>query len=249
MGERVTYRAFTLVVPYYDNPKMFREQQRVWRSLTEDIRAALHIIVVDDGSPTAPAKPRVEPETVEAVASFRLFRTGVDVRWNWLFCRNLGVEKATTDWVLLTDIDHVIPPPTWRRLMRDKLDPLVAYRLGRVVAPDQTPTNPHPNTWIMTRHMFLNRVGGYDELFSGVYGSDGEFAGRVALWAQTIHLLTEVAVLYPPAVIPDASTTKYDRKTPEDREARALLKAEKFYQGASYQPKRLTFPWTQEYPA
>lgn len=244
----MTYRAFTLIVPYYDNPLMFEEQQRIWRSLEADVRQALHVVVVDDGSPDAPAAEHVHGETAAALASFRLFRTGVDVRWNWLFCRNLGVEQATTEWVLMTDMDHVIPYETWRRVMRGKMEPLVAYRFGRVVAPNKTPKNPHPNTWAMTRHMFINRIGGYDELFSGIYGSDGEFAGRVALWAQSIHILAEVTIEYPPSVIADASTTRYERKSDEDREQRSLLKSHKFYQGASYQPKRLTFPWAQVYP-
>lgn len=244
----MTYRPFTLVVPYYDNPKMFREQQRRWRALDPDVREALHVVVVDDGSPDAPAQPAIDPETAPALASFRVYRTLVDVRWNWLFCRNLGGEVATTDWLLMTDIDHVIPNVTWRALMREKLDPLVAYRLSRVVAPSCEPTTPHPNTWVMTRHMFIHRVGGYDELFSGMYGSDGEFHGRVALWAREIVMRSEVAELYPPEVIADASTTRYGRKEPQDREAKLALRSHKLHLGASYQPKRLTFPWQQVYP-
>ncbi len=239
----MTYRPFTLVVPYYDNPAMFREQQRNWRNLPSDTRAALHVVVVDDGSPRFPAKDAIDPSTAKALASFRVFRCKVDVRWNWIFCRNLGVEQAKTEWVLMTDIDHVIPNDTWRRLMRGKLDPLVAYRLARVVAPKMTPHNPHPNTWAMTRHMFINRIGGYDERFSGVYGSDGQFHDRVAAWAQHIHLLPEAAVLYEAAVIADACTTTYERKTPFDRERRDVIKDEIRSYGTGYTPKRLTFPW------
>lgn len=241
----MTYRAFTLVVPYYDNPGMLREQQRIWRDLPADIREALHVVVVDDGSPRHPAAPAVNPDTHKALASFRLFRTKVDVRWNWIFCRNLGVEKAKTEWVLMTDIDHVIPAETWRRLMRGKLDPLRAYRLSRVAKQDMAERNPHPNTWAMTRHMFINRIGGYDERFSGVYGSDGQFHTRVEMWARDIHLLSEHAVLYDESVIPDACTTTYERKTPEDRERRTVIKAAIHSMGTTYQPKRLTFPWEQ----
>jgi len=241
----MTYRAFTLVLPYYENPSMFREQQRVWRSFGADVREALHVVVVDDGSPNAPAAAHVEPETAKALASFRLFRAGVDVRWNWLFCRNLGAEKATTEWLLMTDIDHVIPEDTWRRLMRGKLDDMHAYRLSRVIAPNLEPTHPHPNTWIMTRHMFLNRIGGYDERFSGVYGTDGQFRNRVDQWARHIFVMPEVAVLYPETVIADACTTTYTRKEPSDRERRDQIKARIRELGVSYVPKRLTFPWTE----
>lgn len=206
----MTYRAFTLIVPYYDNAGMFREQQRLWRALPAEVRAALHVIVVDDCSPQAPAAPHVHPETAPALASFRLYRTKEDVRWNWLFCRNLGAEHALTDWLLMTDMDHVIPMDTWRRLMRGKLDPARAYRLSRVLAPDLAAHHPHPNTWIFTRDLFL-QIGGYDERFSGTYGSDGHFHACVAAHAKAIHILPEVAILYPDSVIADACTT--DRKS------------------------------------
>lgn len=243
----MTYRAFTLVIPYYDNPDMFREQQRIWRSLSPDLREALHVIVVDDGSPRWPANDAIDPATRKSLKSFRVFRANVDIRWNWIFCRNLGVEHATTEWVLMTDIDHVIPQATWRRLMRGKLDPLCAYRLSRVKAPEMTPHNPHPNTWVMTKHMFINRIGGYDERFSGVYGSDGQFHKRVDAWARAVHILTEHAVLYDETIIADACTTTYERKTDQDRERRAAIKAEIASFATGYSPKRLTFPWDQVY--
>lgn len=241
------YRRFTLVLPYYDNPNMFREQQKCWAKLSADIREALDVIVVDDCSPTSPAVDALDLEAVSTLKSFRMYRTGVDVRWNWLFCRNLGAEKAETPWLLLTDMDHVIPEATWRRLMRDKLDELNAYRLSRVEAPKNRPCNPHPNTWIMTRHMFLNRIGGYDERMSGFYGTDGQFQGRVALWAQNVVILSEVAIVYGPNVIPDAYTTRYGRREPQDIEAKQMFKVLRGETG--YTPSRLTFPWSQVYPS
>ena len=240
----MTYRPFTLIIPYYENPAMFREQQRQWRVLPEDVRSALHVIVVDDGSPNAPALPEVHPATAPALASFRLYRTGVDVRWNWLFCRNLGVDQATTEWVLMTDMDHVIPNEAWRRLMREKMHDLCVYRLSRVTAPAMTPTHPHPNTWAMTRHMFLNRIGGYDERFSGHYGTDGEFTRRVESWSKWVVILPEAAIVYPPSVIPDASTTAYTRKEDFDRVNVKQIRRERESKGA-WSPLRLTFPWIQ----
>lgn len=239
------HRPMTLVVPYYDNPQMFAEQQRTWLAFSAEVRQALHVIVVDDGSPRHRADGQVLSETRGALASFRVFRTGVDVRWNWLFCRNLGVEQATTEWVLMTDMDHVVPETTWHRVMVGPLDQHHAYRLSRVQAPDMAPRNPHPNTWILTRHMFLNRIGGYDERFSGVYGTDGEFHGRVELWAQRIVVLPEVTVVYPDSVVPDACTTTYGRKEPIDRERRAQIRHDIRSLGDNYVPKRLTFPWQQ----
>jgi hypothetical protein len=234
-------RPFTFICAYYENAGMFREQQRVWRSLPADIRAQLHVIVVDDGSPVTPALPHVD-ET--GLASFRLYRLGVDIRWNWLACRNLGVHEATTDWVFLTDIDHVVPAATWSALMTKKLDVRAVYRFNRVDAPALTPYKPHPNTWCMTREMF-DAIGGYDERFSGFYGTDGEFRDRVNATANKVVMREEVIVRYPREVVADASTTRYGRKEEQDgihvpriREERNKL--------PNWRPLRLTFPWVQQ---
>lgn len=234
-------RDLTLVMPYYRNPGMLTEQQRVWRAYPDTLKAAFHVIVVDDGSPKGQAMPVVE-ET--GIASFRLFRTEVDRRWNWLFCRNLGVDQATTDWVLLTDIDHVLPEQTLRALVTGTLEPKCVYRFARVDAPNLTPYKPHPNTWLMTRTMY-DAVGGYDERLSGFYGTDAEFRDRVQATARAVVMRTEAMIHYPREVIPDASTTTYGRKEEQDRINVARIREQRA-KIPNWRPLRLTFPWTQE---
>lgn len=231
-------RAVTFICAYYENPGMLLEQQRAWQAYPGDQRAKFHAIVVDDGSPTRPARPHVIGLNI---ASFRLYRIGVDVRWNWLACRNLGVAMATTDWVLLTDIDHVLPPATLYALLTEPLEADCVYRFSRVDAPTLTPYKPHPNSWFLTRKMF-DVIGGYDERFSGYYGTDSEFRERVQAHARQIILRGDPLVRYPRDVIADASTTTYGRKEPQDREnvtrirdARAKVK--------NWRPLRLTFPY------
>lgn len=233
-------KSITLILPYYMNPGMFRHQQRVWREYSDDVRARLHVVVVDDGSPQTPAADVVEPT---GVASFRLYRTLVDVRWNWLFCRNLGVHVATTDWVLLTDIDHVVPEQTLRALMTEALEAKTAYRFSRVDAPHLVPYKPHPNSWFLTRSLF-DRIGGYDERFSGFYGTDSEFRERVHRAARAVVLRSDVLIRYPREVLPDASTTTYGRKEPKDRANVQRIRATRA-QIPHWRPKRLTFPYTQ----
>lgn len=232
-------RAITLVIPFYRNEGMLHEQQRVWRALPEDLKAMLHVIIVDDGSPKQHrAKPHVEPT---GVASFRLYRTLVDVRWNWLFCRNLGVAEAKTEWVLMTDIDHVLPAATLRELLTSELDRRTVYRFSRVDAPDLTPYKPHPNSWFMTRRMF-DEIGGYDERFSGFYGTDADFRERVHTTADRVILLPEVLIRYPREVIADASTTTYGRKEQQDRDNVHRIRAERA-KVKDWRPLRVTFPW------
>lgn len=232
-------RALTLIHPYYQNPEMFRTQQRVWAAYPEDLKALLHIIVVDDGSPSHPASKELIPT---GVASFALYRCLQDVRWNWLFCRNLAMSQVKTAWALMTDIDHVLPAETLRSLLEAKLDPTVAYRLNRVDAPSLKPNpKPHPNTWLMTRDLF-DRVGGYDERFSGYYGTDGEFRRRVERVARTV-LLPEVLIRYSQDVIVDAETQAYGRKEPQDAEVQRIYREREASRDRT--PKRLTFPWEQ----
>jgi hypothetical protein len=171
----MTRRPFTLIFPYYLNPEQLHRQYKRLARMPEDIRSHLALIVIDDGSPRSPARP---PKTPLGLRDFQLYRVGVDVRWNWLTCRNIGVHHALTDWVLLTDIDHELPDETARRIIERKLDATNVYRFSRVDAPKLTPYKIHPNTWLMTRTMF-DAIGGYDERFSGFYGTDGEFRDRV----------------------------------------------------------------------
>lgn len=234
-------RPITLVVPYYENAQMFALQQDVWSQYPERQRSLLHVIIIDDCSSIAPALPHVRPT---GVASFSLYRTLVDVRWNWIFCKNLGMAKATTDWVLMTDMDHVVPLSTLERLQSGELHDRTAYRFSRVDAPLMTPYKPHPNSWFMRRDLF-DRVGGYDERFSGWYGTDGEFRRRVEKVADHLVILPDRLVRYERSVIADASTTNYQRKETRDRENVQRIIAERS-KLAKWRPLRLTFPFEQQ---
>lgn len=225
-------RDFTLVMPYYDNPAFLAWHVDRWLSLPPELRRHMLVIVVDDGSPGVPA--------VDALARFdpislrgwlRLARVEVDVRWNWLAARNIGVDKTVTPWVALTDIDHVVPEQTLRTLVYGQHDPRTIYRFSRTGAK----THPHPNSWFMTREMFW-RVGGYDEALSGYYGTDGEYRRRCAATAP-IRIMTVPLELHEHEG--DSSTIRYKRKQPEDATAKKLIKARR----PGWKPKVLSFPY------
>lgn len=238
-------RPITLILPYYENPVMLVGQLEYLGGLPAEVRRGVQLIVVDDGSPDHPAEDVGIPaqwQARTAVACFQLFRVDVDVRWNWLTCRNIGVEHAKTEWVLLTDIDHLVPERTWRRLQEHKLNPRNVYRFSRVDAPSLTSYKPHPNSWLMTREMF-DKIGGYDERFSGFYGTDGEFRDRVRGTAKEIVMLDEPLIRVPREVVPDASTTRYLRKQPEDHDGVTKVRARIAREGG--RPRRLTFAYHQ----
>lgn len=235
-------RTFTLIFPYYENPTMLDRQFAHLAALPEDVRKHLHLIVVDDGSQKHPLR-EFTASVMQQLGLLRaqLFRITVDVRWNWIAARNLAVSKANTDWVLMTDIDHLVPEVTMRRIQEKKVSDRTVYRFSRKDLPDLTEYKPHPNSWLMTRAMF-DRIGGYDERFSGFYGTDGEFRDRVRANAREIIILPEHLVRVPREVVPDASTTHYARKQPEDRDGVARVRAAI---AQSPKPHRGLFPWVQ----
>lgn len=215
-------RELTIVLPHFCNLGMLAEQQAVWSTYPASLRSRVHVVIVDDCSPKA-SRPGRKSITVEGLASLRLFRLLQKKRWNWLACRNLGARVASTDWLLLTDIDHVLPVETLERLLEGPLDGGNAYRFRRVNAPRPWPFTlaeceaykPHNDTWLMTRAMFFDdRIYGYDERLSGCYGTSGEFKDRVFAVARAQVQLVEPMIRYPREIIPDASTlpSVYTRK-------------------------------------
>jgi hypothetical protein len=98
-------RHVTLCLAYYRNPGMLQEQYDNLRGMPISLRQCLSLIVVDDGSPEAPAIP---PDPDLGIWSFALFRMLVDVPWNQDACRNLAMSHVD-GWALLTDMDHMPP--------------------------------------------------------------------------------------------------------------------------------------------
>ena len=232
-------RPFTLVMAYYMNPRMLAQHIELWRSLPEEIQQALHLRVVDDGSPRWGAEKVCLGIT--GLASFELYAMQQDVPWCQDACRNIGVKHASTQWLLLTDMDHLVPRGTWARLMSGELEPTTVYRFSRISAPAMSPYKAHPNSWAMTTQMF-EEIGGYDERFCGLYGTDGRFQKDVERTAHRVVQLPDVLIRVPRELIPDASTTTLERKKPADK-VRLIEILTARNQDPNWRPRRYTFPY------
>ncbi len=244
-----------MVLPHFKNLGMLAEQQRIWADYSADVRARLHVVVVDDCSPDG-SQPTPESVTVSGLASFRIFRLLKHIRWNWLACRNLGAKMATTEWLLLTDIDHALPESTLRRILDTPLDPRCAHRFARVDAPrpwpyrldECPPYKPHNDTWLMTRAMFFDPgICGYDERLSGCYGTSGEFKDRVYATARAAVSLPDVMIRYPREIIPDASTppSTYTRKGDPKNDAELKRRKHERDLMPDWKPLHGLTPWVQ----
>jgi len=221
----------TMVYPYYENPQFLSRQLQNWRTYNETLRQWVRAIVIDDGSPRNPAVNVLRGNSLPI--PIRLFRIEVDVRWNWLAARNIGMHHAT-GWCVLTDMDHMVTAQTMHRLVAGIHDESVIYRFSRREHTGE-PIHPHPNSMFMTRAMFW-RVGGYDEALSGYYGTDGDWRRRCAATAKVLTLREEL-VRY--EYVGDSSTTDYKRKQPEDAGKKAIIAR----RGKGWRPKTLSFPY------
>lgn len=225
-------RELTLIMAYYENHTMLQRHVHQFHKYDRKVQKCLRVIIVDDGSPKAPA--RIDGESP---CPLEIYRMKVDVRWNQDACRNLGVSKANTQWVLLTDIDHLVPNETMAAIMTQHLNPEFVYKFSRVSEPELLPYKPHPNSWLMTKAMFA-AAGGYDERLAGWYGTDGDFLDRVAAVAPIVRL-DHVLIRVPREVTPDASTTTLTRKSDKDQHMIKTLRAK--YKGTK--PLTLSFSW------
>jgi hypothetical protein len=231
----------TLCLAYYDNPNMLMLQLERISRLGDDLRADLEVAVCDDGSPRWPA-------TGAAIGCpLRIYRIGVDVRWNQDAARNICVHHTQTPWILLTDMDHLPSDAAWKRVLKGKLDGDFSYRFERVTLhPDQsmTPYKPHPNTWLMTRKTW-DCTGGYDERFAGFYGTDADFRDRLT-GCSMVAMLREPVIRVPRETVPDASTTTYERKSKEDGPAIRSIKVQRDAE-VGWRPVTLRFPYELVY--
>lgn len=210
-------RDVTLVITYYDQPKMLAEQLRHMSAYSADIKAYWRLIVVDDASPNHPARLKTSPGF--PVLIFRVLR---DVPWNEKGARNIGVNEAPAGWLLLTDIDHLVPEHTARALIEKEFDSTHFYGFRRVRAPHNEPKEMHGNSWFLTKDLW-NRAGGCDERLSGHYGWDNEWRGRAEQRSAGMVRLDQELVFVGPDVIDDA-IVDLPRRTPEADANRPALR-------------------------
>jgi glycosyltransferase involved in cell wall biosynthesis len=223
----------SLCMAYYENRGMLVKQYEHIRNLPLDIRQHLEVVVCDDGSQENPAW--VEPIGCD----LQVYKIEVDIRWNQDAARNIACTHATKPWLLMTDMDHMVPMNTFRAVMKRISDETCAYQFGRVSAPRMEPYKKHPNSYLMHKTLW-EKTGGYDERFAGFYGTDSDFKHRVLRYA-TIVDLKEPIIRVPREVVADASTTKYERKAPEDKSIKRIRTERNETPG--WRPLKLTFPY------
>ena len=225
-------RDFTLILPYYDQPAMLARQVQEWEGYPEGVR----VIVVDDASPGHPAVDII-PETSRAW----ILRVEVDIPWNRNHARNLGAHVAETDWILHTDIDHILPVASAQQLLEREVDPAHWYRFARdrvgradetrqkdALSPDAVrgSIKPHVDSFLCTRELYW-KAGGYDEDFRGSLGGSSLFLKHMGIDGGDPITLPIKLEVHTSDSVSDAS----ENKLPRDRTRYMRIRQAKRDQG------------------
>lgn len=230
-------RALNIAMPYYENAGVLRTHLETWLRYPEAIRRTMTVTIADDGSPNSPAAEVVPSDYPIDV---RIYRVLVDLVWNQCGARNLAMTHVPDDWVLVTDIDHVLEPDDARTLLGMRVRGGCYYVPARRLARDRKTYKRHPNSYYLHRSMFW-ATGGCDEDFQGTYGSDSTFRRAIATVGARRDIEATLT-LYGRDVIPDASTTKWGRKdSPYHSSNFPHLRAKK--KGVYKAENPLRFPW------
>jgi hypothetical protein len=231
----------SLVFPYYDNPEMLRFQLGIISGYSGEIQAACEILIVDDCSPQHPARGVVEEFTIP---SLRLFRLEVDKPWNQDAARNIGAYEASGDYLLVTDIDHVVPESTLSELMAIE-DKTIVHTLARKAHFSDKVIPSHVNSYFMAKSLYWS-IGGYDEEFWGTYGSDRLFRDRVTTVAPVVELARARLELVTGGSISDAKNISLSRQPSPWRKFRSLLLRAMKSMGLRRSPVTLVNSYHQE---
>ena len=144
----------TIIAPYYNDEKYltiffkdFIELKKTYKNLK--------LIVIDDGSQIWPAED-VYYNLGKDILDFTLYVITEDLGFNAHGARNLGMTQSTSDWNLITDVDHKLPRFNFDQIEKYKLDKNDVYGFSI--------DKHHANILLIHKEVFFS-FKGYDEEF------------------------------------------------------------------------------------
>jgi hypothetical protein len=214
-----------------------------FQTYSQRLRDKLELVVCDDASEELmPECPRT--------ATFRCRRFRIEpphVPWSHRVASNIAADNAGGEWLLLTDIDHMVPSTTFAGLLESvetyDLNPNTAYTFQRVEYSSGASYKPHPDSWFFHRTHW-ETVGGYDERYRGYYGQNYAFIERVRA-AGRVKPLPLPLVRVSRDDIPDASERTLTRKSEEAKAAVATLRRDFKRDGTFLARARVGVPYVE----
>ncbi len=130
----------------------FGQKERI-EGIVNEKHPDTRVIIVDD----------CHPDALEKIDGVDIYRIEDDIKWNQPGAKNLGFH-VSDGWIVCADIDHLVTKENVEELIRMEKEKGAVYFLGRE-------DNNSWNIFLIHKEDF-EKVGGYDEDFSGNYGFD-----------------------------------------------------------------------------
>lgn len=182
----------SIIIAVLESYEVVRRQLLYFASM--DLPRDIEIVIVDDGS----APPIYQYEGISEacrLAGATIKQTGDKRPWSQPCARNKGAVMSHGEYLLFTDIDHVLSKEAIMKAYKGGYDKVVFLREWAVLDKSgqliQEPellylyglpeklyeerglnAGMHSNTFAMPRRVFLDLLNGYDERYCGRYGSD-----------------------------------------------------------------------------
>lgn len=227
---------FSVVMPYHNNPRMLAKHYDLWAAFPDRIKRAFEVVICDDASDepaTYPARDIGVP-----VSIFRI--PPPHIPWSHRCATNIAAREAKGSWLLITDIDHMVPLSTWEYLTDDKRQTLCTDRAHTFMRRnlDGSDYKSHPDSWLF--HVSLwSQIKGYDERYRGHYGQNYAFIQRVAHYALTDRLPVAL-IRVTRDDVPDASERVLSRKSEDAKSAVAMKRREIVAEGTFLKDTRFS---------
>lgn len=198
-------QGLTIVHPFYDDQPRLEHHIRNWTRYSDAAKAALNLVLVDDGS----KEPLIAWADFNKVAEdvkipLHIYRVIQNLKWNTPGALNLGITQAPTEAVLIMDSDCLLQPEEMDKLMDFEPESEYFYYFMRnrisynehwLAAKKEQPL---PCSILMTKTAFYT-LGGFDEDFtgerSGGYGFfDSDFEHRAKKARRRAYMPKDIVI-------------------------------------------------------
>tara|TARA_Y100000589_G_scaffold331879_1_gene387604 strand:- start:1322 stop:2020 length:699 start_codon:yes stop_codon:yes gene_type:complete len=164
-------KKITINLSFYNQDKTLLEQVRGWLSWPPEIKKYYSFCIVDDCSKNNALK--VLRDVDLSCIDLSIYRVKEDLFCNIAGVRNLAASLCETEWMMIIDMDTVVPV----NLSRDILDlcnspPKYCYKFNRKVIKNRFHIKngkEHPAVCLIRKEDYWN-IGGCEEDLVGNYG-------------------------------------------------------------------------------
>jgi len=176
----------TLAIPYYNASNLIPIQLECWSAYSDEIKQKLKIVLIDDCSSDEHKLAKVFSRVPDL--NIEIYEVVEDLPWNDGGASNLSVFVATTEWVIRTDMDYIVPGNTIEYILSNTFDPQMYYTMAAKYFHNKQNIEIHPSTLLITKKLFFD-AGAYDEDFTGNHGwTDVNFRERLDRISKHQHI-------------------------------------------------------------